>query len=80
MSFLPPPISEETRRRTHRCVRCGKLTDPSLLHCDACGYRFTDEDRERMNECYAERRRVTLSDVFFPIALVGLVLLVVLNW
>ena len=78
MSFLPPPISEETRRRTHRCVRCDKLTDPSLLHCDACGHRFTDEDKLRMNACFEERRRMMPSSLIFPIALVALVILVMI--
>ena len=67
--------SEETSSRTHKCVRCTKLTDPSLLHCDACGHRFTEADKLDMNACFEERRRTLPSSLVFPIALVALVIL-----
>ena len=40
-------MSNKTRARTHKFVRCEKLTNPELDRCDACPYAFTDaEDRK----------------------------------
>lgn len=80
VSYVPPPMSEETRNRTHRCVRCSKLTDPRLEHCDACGHVFTAQEILRMQEGYEDRRRFSFSKIAFPVALVGFVVWVVLTW
>ncbi len=78
MIFLPPYLSKEARKRTDRCVRCEKLTNPALERCEHCGYTFTEADRTQMEACREERSKVSLSALLFPIAFVVIVVLMLL--
>lgn len=80
MVYVPPPMSEQTMARTHRCVRCRKLTDPKLDHCDYCQHVFSDEERAQMAACFEERRRIPFSTLAFSILLVAVVILVLITW
>lgn len=80
MMFLPPYLSKKLFKRTDRCVRCEKLTNPALAHCEHCGHAFTDADRAVMAACRDERSKGALSALLVPIAFVLFVVLILLTW
>lgn len=79
MMFLPPLLSKKSFKRTDRCVRCEKLTNPALEQCEHCGYAFTDADRTAMEACREERSKGSLTGLLFPIAFVLIVVLILLT-
>lgn len=79
MMFLPPFLSRKMRTRTHKCVRCDKLTNPALASCEHCGHTFTEADRKRMAAGAEERSKGGLAALLFPLAFVLLVVLALLT-
>ncbi len=79
MMFLPPFISRKTHKRTHKCVRCDKLTNPALASCEHCGYTFTDADRNAMEACREERSQGAFGGLLIPLVFVLIVVVVLLT-
>lgn len=71
--YLPFRISEEARKRTHKCLGCHKLTDPSGEECCFCSRPISAEDRIRMKRAFVANREEVATHLLFPFALVAVV-------